>query len=62
MRYGIKNLSTPILGGPPDLALSGFNVGGGYIQSFYTTSKPLRKSYSKHWSRNFPLRHRRSGL
>ncbi|KAF2668020.1 acid phosphatase precursor [Microthyrium microscopicum] len=28
MRYGIQNLSQTILGGPPDLAVSGFNVGG----------------------------------
>lgn len=28
VRYGIQNLSEQIFGGPPDIAVTGFNVGG----------------------------------
>lgn len=28
MRYGIQNVSENIFGGPPDIAVAGFNVGG----------------------------------
>jgi len=41
IRYGIKNLSTPLLGGPPDLALSGFNVGGQSIHHFCAVNESL---------------------
>lgn len=36
MRYGIQNLSTRFFGGPPDIAVAGFNVGGEQSISYKT--------------------------
>lgn len=39
IRYGIQNLSSTFFGGPPDIAVSGFNVGAnlGFVVNFSGT-------------------------
>lgn len=44
MRYGIQNLSETLLGGPADIAVAGFNVGG--MSTAHSTSNTKRPHHT----------------
>lgn len=63
VRYGIQNLSEQIFGGPPDIAVTGFNVGGMRL-CYVSLTKVLPEAtylpfHSKHGTHDLDLRNRR---